>query len=196
MSNWFDVAGRGFVGTLVEAIQVDGRQALLVITLVFCAIVVDALLGFVQRARRLTGITRHMVVKAVDGGSFVARRELSSRALGLIGRPDAIVRERGALIPIERKTFGKRPRDKDIAQLLVYCRLIEEIEGVRPPHGYIIMGPTAKRFKIANDSEKQQWLDRIVREMRDVLAGGVCSATPHAKKCSGCSVRESCVQRA
>lgn len=195
VSGWFDAAGRGVVGALIEVVQVDGGQALLVVTLVCCAIVVDALFGFMQRARRSTGITRNMVVKSVDGGTFVGRRELSSKTLGLVGRPDAIVQEGGALIPIERKAFGKRPRDKDIAQLLVYCRLIEEIEGVRPPHGYLIIGPTAKRFKISNDPNKQQGVEGLVREMREILAGGPCVATPHPKKCAGCSVRESCAQR-
>lgn len=195
MSGWFDAVGRRFFETLVEAVQVDSQQALLVVTLVCCAIVVDALLGFIQRARCSTGITRHMVVKAVDGGSFVGSRELLSHSLGLVGRPDAIVKEGGAFIPIERKAFGKRPRDKDVAQILVYCRLIEEIEGVRPPHGYVIIGPTAKRFRIQNDPDKQRWLDRMVGEMQSILSGGACIATPHPKKCSGCSVRESCTKR-
>jgi CRISPR-associated protein Cas4 len=137
-----------------------------------------------------------MIVRGVEGGRFVSGREYLSRSLGLVGRPDAVVEEGGYFVPIERKSFGKRPRDKDIAQLLVYCRLIEEESGVRPPHGYLIIGPQAKRFKVVNSAEKQLWIDTCLEQMRAVLAGGACVATPDRKKCDGCAVRERCTQRA
>jgi CRISPR/Cas system-associated exonuclease Cas4 (RecB family) len=178
-----------------QLLEVDGNFALLVTILILAAIVVDAILGGMKRLRRDTGITRRMVVKAVEGGSFVPAREFYSHRLGLAGRPDALVEEGGILIPIERKAFGKRPADKDIAQLLVYCRLIEEQVGIRPSHGYLILGPAAKRWKIENNPERQEWLDGVLLEMRRVLEGGPCVATPHPRKCSGCGVREGCEVR-
>jgi CRISPR-associated protein Cas4 len=192
VGEWGRSLSQSVVGVMRQAFAVDQGLLVLAFTLVFVAIVVDALIGHIQRTRRATGITRKMVVKAVDGGKFALEREYVSSSLGLAGRPDAIVVENGIHIPIERKSFGKKPRDKDIAQLLVYLRLVEEAEGVRPPHGYIILGPQAKRFKVLNTPEKQAWLEDILKEMRAAIAGQGCKATPHPRKCSGCALRMSC----
>lgn len=191
----FEHGGREFVQTLREAFTVDSRVSFLIFILVCCAVLVDSLFAFMQRARRRTGITRGMIVKSVEGGSFVEGKEFRSERLGLVGRPDAVVEEKGYLIPVERKTFGKRPRDKDTAQLLVYCRLIEAVSGHRPPHGYVIMGPQAKRFKVVNSEEKQRWIDAVLGDMRSALAGGVYVATPNRRKCEHCSVRERCTKK-
>lgn len=195
MSWLFDHGGREFIQTLREAFTVDDRISFLIFILVCCAVLVDSLFAFMQRARRRTGITRAMIVRSVEGGAFVAGKEFRSERLGLVGRPDAVVEENGHLIPIERKTFGKRPKDKDTAQLLIYCRLVEAVSGHRPPHGYLITGPHAKRFKVVNSEEKQRWIDAVLRDMRSALAGGACVATPNRRKCEHCSVRGGCTKK-
>ena len=196
MSWLYEHGGRRFIETIREASGVDSQVAVLLIVFICFAILVDSLFAFMKWARRRTGITRGMIVRCVEGGRFVAGREYLSRRLGLVGRPDAVVEEGGYFVPIERKAFGKRPRDKDIAQLLVYCRLIEEEYGVRPPHGYLVIGPQSKRFKVVNSAEKQLWIDTLLEQMRAALEGGACVATPNRKKCDGCAVREQCTQRA
>jgi CRISPR-associated protein Cas4 len=191
----YEHGGRRFIETIREAAGVDSQVTVLLILFICFAVLADSLLGFMKWARRRTGLTRGMKVRGVEGGSFVAGREYMSERLGLVGRPDAVVEENGYFVPIERKAFGKRPRDKDVAQLLVYCRLIEEESGVRPPHGYLIIGPQAKRCKVINSAEKQLWIDTILEQMRSVLVGGSCVATPQRKKCEACAVRVSCAQR-
>ncbi len=194
--NWlFEHGGRRLIETIREASGVDSQVTVLLILFICFAVLVDSLCAFMKWARRRTGLTRGMIVRGVEGGNFVAGREYLSERFGLVGRPDAVVEEDGFFIPIERKAFGKRPRDKDVAQLLVYCRLIEEEYGVRPPHGYLIIGPQAKRFKVVNVAEKQLWIDTILEQMRSVLLGGACVATPQRKKCEACAVRASCAQR-
>ena len=195
MSWLYEHGGRRLVETIREASGVDSQVAVLLIVFICFAVVVDFLFAFMNWARRRTGITRAMIVRGVEGGRFVAGREYRSERLGLVGRPDAVVEENGFFIPIDRKAFGKRPRDKDLAQLLVYCRLIEEEFGVRPPHGYLIIGPQAKRFKVVNNPEKQLWIDSILDQMRTFLSGGACVATPDRRKCEACEVRLSCDQR-
>ena len=195
MSWLYEHGGRRFIETIREASGVDSQVTVLLILFICFAVLADSLFAFMKWARRRTGITRGMIVRGVEGGSFVVGREYLSERIGLVGRPDAVVEENGYFIPVERKTFGKRPRDKDVAQLLVYCRLMEEEFGVRPPHGYLIIGPHAKRFKVENSEEKQLWIDTILEQMRSVLLGGSCVATPHKRKCEACVVRASCAQR-
>ncbi len=195
MSWLYEYGGRRLIGAIREAAGVDSQVTVLIVLFICFAVLADSLFAFMKWARRRTGITRGMIVKGVEGGNFVAGREYLSERFGLVGRPDAVVEEHGFFIPIERKAFGKRPRDRDVAQLLVYCRLIEEESGMRPPHGYLIIGPQAKRFKVVNSAEKQLWIDTILGQMRSVLQGGACFATPERKKCDACAVRASCAQR-
>ena len=175
-----------------QASEVSQSLFILVILLFSVAIVADAVIGRIQKMRKLTGISRHMVIKSLDAGKFILSKEYISPKLGLAGKPDAIVLENKFYIPIERKAFGKRPRDRDIAQLLVYLRLVEECEGIRPPHGYIIMGPNAQRFKIDNTEARQIWLSGILDKMREIINGGECHPDPHPKKCPKCTVSSRC----
>ena len=184
------------VSVIREASLVDRGLALLVLILVVAAIVTDSLLSRIQHSRRKTGITRRMVVKSIEGGYSLAPREYISRRLGLAGRPDAVVEENGFIIPVERKAFGKKPHDRDIAQLLVYLRLIEDLEGMRPPHGYLIIGAAAKRYKIDNTEARQKWLDEILSEMRPFLkAPETVSATPEPGKCASCPFHPICTKQ-
>jgi CRISPR/Cas system-associated exonuclease Cas4 (RecB family) len=119
-------------------------------------------------------------------------RNYISEIQGLAGKPDALISEGGFIIPIERKPLARKVRDRYIAQLLVYMRLIEEFEGKKPPYGYLILGPNCRRFKIENSPDRQAWLQRLIDEMRGVLAGQATTPTPHPKKCRKCDVRHAC----
>ena len=66
-------------------------------------------------------------------------RNLYSARYGLAGRPDRIVEEGGLPIPEEWKS-GRRVHDSHRVQLGVYLILIEEETGIRPPHGYVVLG--------------------------------------------------------
>jgi CRISPR/Cas system-associated exonuclease Cas4 (RecB family) len=91
--------------------------------------------------------------------------------------------------------LAKKLRDRYVAQLLIYMRLVEEFEGVRPPHGYLLLGPQCRRVKVVNSSAKQEWVDGLLQEMRRVLEGGNPSPKPHPKKCSRCEVQARCSAR-
>jgi CRISPR-associated protein Cas4 len=110
----------------------------------------------------------------------------------LAGRPDALVKEHDYVIPVERKPLAKKLRDRYVVQLLIYMRLVEEFEGVRPPHGYLLLGPSCRRIKVVNSESKQQWVDSLIREMRGILEGMEPRAAPHEKKCRKCEARERC----
>ena len=145
-----------------------------------------------SRKREASGFSQSEVALAIDGGTLLPEREYISVRQGLAGRPDALVREFDYIIPVERKPLAKKLRDRYVVQLLIYMRLVEEFEGIRPPHGYLLLGPSCRRIKVANSESKQQWVDSILREMRGILEGAQPRAAPHETKCRKCEARERC----
>jgi CRISPR-associated protein Cas4 len=145
-----------------------------------------------SRRREASGFSQTEVALAIDGGTLLPEREYVSVRQGLAGRPDALVKEHDYVIPVERKPLAKKLRDRYVVQLLIYMRLVEEFEGVRPPHGYLLLGPSCRRIKVVNSESKQQWVDSLIREMRGILEGMEPRAAPHEKKCRKCEARERC----
>jgi CRISPR-associated protein Cas4 len=148
-----------------------------------------------KRRHSESGFSQSEVTLAIDGGQILPEREYISESQGLAGKPDAIVKEGEFFIPVERKPLARKLRDRYVAQLLVYMRLVEEFEGKRPPHGYLLLGASCRRVKVVNSPSKQRWLDQMLSEMRGVLAGAPPKPTPHPAKCSKCEVRDRCSAR-
>ena len=142
------------------------------------------------------GFEKSGVTVSVDGSATLPAREYISTTQGLAGQPDALIVEEGAILPVERKPLAKKLRDRYVAQLLVYMRLVEEFEGVKPPYGYLLLGPTCRRVKIQNSPERQAWLERHLNEMREILRGAAPKPAPHPIKCAKCDVRHKCSARA
>lgn len=90
---------------------------------------------------------------------------LYAKTLPLIGKPDYIIKEKNILIPVELKT-GKTPSapyKSHIAQLFVYCFLIEECYGVIPPYG-IIRYPK-ESFKVEYNQSFKKDIKQIVNKL-------------------------------
>lgn len=165
------------------------------VTLVVCAIIVlDDVLRVLKKNEAESGLSASKALHLrVDGSKRHASKTYISEVQGLSGRPDAVLLENGYFIPVERKTGGNKVRDRHIAQLLVYMRLVEEFEGKRPPYGYLILGRNARKVKIFNTEERQKWLTDILDQMRSVMAGkSPPTPKPHPQKCSRCKVAEYC----
>ena len=64
---------------------------------------------------------------------------LTSRRLGLVGRPDRLVKSGGLVVAEEWKS-SRSPRAWHRAQLGVYFLLLEEETGVRPTYGVLVCG--------------------------------------------------------
>lgn len=167
-----------------------GLQALAILLVAFWLI---RLFGKeAHRKREASGFTQSEVALAIDGGRLLPEREYVSFRQGLAGKPDALVQEADYVIPIERKPLARKLRDRYVAQLLIYMRLVEEFEGVRPPHGYLLLGPSCRRIRVVNSESKQAWVDSLLREMRGILEGTDPRPAPHPKKCAKCEVRDRC----
>lgn len=93
--------------------------------------------------------------RGLGGGKTVSldRVTLTSRRLGLTGRPDRLIKTDGTIIPEEWKSSRSVwPNHK--AQLGCYFLLIEENLRIRPTHDFIVLGDgTRNRIDNAGAAE-------------------------------------------
>ena len=114
----------------------------------------------------------------------------------LSGIPDRIVKSGKYFIPEDRKPTA-RVFDSQIAKIIVYCILIEERYGIRPPYGVIYLTKSGKREKVMNTEQRRKW----VFSMRDAIEqqrrtpNEPCKPVTTAAKCRGCGQRANCEQR-
>lgn len=180
---------------LREIVAIDTTYILLAVLLIMAVIFLDSLSAHAKKTRAATGVSAESKTISVDGMKSISVKTYVSEMQGLAGRPDALISENGYIIPIERKPLARKLRDRYVAQLLVYMRLVEEFEGRKPPYGYLILGANCRRIKIENSPGKQAWLQKMIDEMHGVLGGAEPIATPHNKKCGKCDVRASCTKK-
>ena len=189
--------GRFLKEALYEIAALDSEIIYLAMLVVITVIVIDALSLIAGHKRRQTGMTKSSVAVSVDGSRTLPHRNYVSDVQGLAGRPDAVIIEQGFPVPVERKPLAKKLRDRYVAQLLVYMRLVEEFEGKKPPYGYLILGPSARRIKIHNTDERQAWVQKYIDQMRAILTERAKAVpSPDPRKCKRCPVNKHCSYRA
>jgi CRISPR/Cas system-associated exonuclease Cas4 (RecB family) len=178
--------------TASQIASLDRQLVALALLLVSSLVVLNKISLLVRRSRSDSGLQANSTAVSIDGSNSVPVRKYVSERLGLAGSPDALISEAGFIIPVERKPLARKIRDRYVAQLLVYMRLVEECEGKRPPYGYLILGPSCRKFKIENSPERQAWLQQIIDRMLAVHHGLPSKPTPHISKCRKCDVRHAC----
>jgi CRISPR/Cas system-associated exonuclease Cas4 (RecB family) len=154
---------------LKDIAATDTEIVLFAIILVATVIVLDAVSAFAKKQRGATGIEDHKAGTRMERIDSRPVKDYVSDMQGLAGKPDALISENGWIIPVERKPLARKIRDRYVAQLLVYMRLVEEFEGKKPPYGYLILGANCRRVKIANSPGRQAWLQGYIDQMRRVL---------------------------
>ncbi len=177
---------------LFQILEIDIDIILLTILLVIIVILYDTFHLVFAKKSRATGMQKHTQTFSVDGSKTAPVKDYISDIQGLAGRPDAVIIEEGYTIPVERKPLCRKIRDRHVAQLLVYMRLIEEFHGERPPYGYLILGKNCRRVKIKNTHDKQAWLQSKLDEMKKILGGEAARPLPTQEKCAKCDVRAHC----
>ena len=149
------------------------------------------LFGHVERQRRSRlGLDGGLVVAADD--SRLGAPTLRSSRLGLVGRPDHLLRSGDALIPVDQKPSARRVQPSHVMQIAAQCLLVEETYGVRPPFGIVVLaGGTGAKVSFTPDVERR--LLRTKAQMRELVA---TQAKPGprrvAPKCQACSFVETC----
>jgi CRISPR-associated exonuclease Cas4 len=148
------------------------------------------------RARKRSGIATG---KVVDVGASADKGEkiMESKAFGLRGLPDVVLRVEDELIPVEVKTgrVPKGPLFSHILQLAAYCLLIEERQGRPPPYGVLQYGKHVRHEIDYNDELKWTLVNKLI-EMRQIIRTGEAHRNHRRPgKCASCSRREGCDER-
>ena len=112
---------------------------------------------------------------------------------GLTGRPDYLVEENGALIPVEVKS-GRAPSipyDSHVFQLAAYCLLVEETFGKRPPYGLLHYGGKEPRtFAIDFTPELENTVRGLIQEIQGIsMRKGVDRSHENPARCARCGYR-------
>ena len=119
---------------------------------------------------------------------------LSSTRLGLVGRPDRLIRQGGTIIVEEWKS-AKTVRLSHQAQMGVYFLLVEDQLNVVPEYGVIVLG-NGQWQRIDNSPALRDWVLEMVGQIR--LADGridqPIEVSPPAALCRPCGMRVHCSQ--
>lgn len=133
--------------------------------------------------------------KELRGGASIGRGvPLRSLRLGLVGVADVVELRPGNLpYPIEYKRGRPKSHRADEAQLCAQALCLEEMLGASVPEGALFYGAERRRSVVPFDNELRRLTERLTADTRRMLAAG---RTPEAeydrRKCSACSLRDSC----
>jgi CRISPR-associated exonuclease Cas4 len=134
--------------------------------------------------------------RGLGGGKTVSldRVTLTSRRLGLTGRPDRLIKTDGTIIVEEWKS-ARTLRPWHRAQMGCYFLLIEEELRIRPSHGVIVCGD-GTRHRVENDAELRAWVIDLAGQIRAARAKVTTPIPVYPKpgQCRPCGMRDHCGQ--
>jgi CRISPR-associated exonuclease Cas4 len=169
-------------------------QILLLVSLI-CLILGMILLKQANELRKRSGLPAGQIVYVDTGNWKNCERPLFSNRYRLTGRPDYLVRQQNAIIPVEVKsnTGLKSPYSSHIAQLLAYCLLIEETERKAPPFG-LLHYPDATYRVPYNPSVRAEFVDTLTQLRGDLESDDVARSHSDPQRCQHCGFRRICSQ--
>lgn len=166
------------------------------VALLLCVVAV-LLLIIAWRLKQASGLPAGRLVYADTDQLQALPKPLYDAELNLVGKPDYVICQKdGSFIPVEFKSVAapSQPYDSHVYQVLAYCYLIEQTQGIKPSHG--IIRYEDKSFDVLyDDYEKANFL-HLIETLR--LAEG-CDDAPkrshqHAARCRSCGFRDICEQ--
>jgi CRISPR-associated exonuclease Cas4 len=120
-------------------------------------------------------------------------KPLYDRTYALTGKPDYLIEQGDAIIPVEVKS-GRAPAapyDSHIYQAAAYCLLVHKTMGKRPP--YAIIHYEDRDFAIDYTPELEaSLLDLLVEMRRDEIRSQVARSHQSARRCARCGFRDIC----
>ena len=172
-----------------------------------------SLLWFARRTQRRTGLPAGQVVYSDTGAEQAVREPLVSHRYGLVGKPDYLVEvspvaAQGAghstghstghsakriVVPLEVKS-RRQPRTPDgghLLQLATYCLLVEDVYGVRPPHGYLRYADATLTIPFSPQL-RQAVIDAAAAIRKARTAADVQRSHHDADRCARCGYIQSC----
>lgn len=167
---------------------------LVVSLLIFVLALILFLVARTQRAH--TGLPWNARIIYTDTGAWQkVEHPLVSRRYGLIGKPDYIVTQHGAMIPIEVKPNRRArvPYDSDVLQLAAYALLVEENFGTQVQAGWLKYREDV--FQVPITQELRARLNGVLAAMqRDLGARDVARNHTEPRRCNACGFRAACGQ--
>ncbi|MCI0475667.1 MAG: CRISPR-associated protein Cas4 [Anaerolineales bacterium] len=166
--------------------------------ILFLLAIIAALALFLtaRRQRAQTGLPYGARIVYADTGAWKkVERPLFARRYGLTGKPDYIVQERSATIPVEVKPnrVAPAPRESDTLQLAAYALLIEEHFGAAPAYGLLKYRDAVFQIEIT-DELRARLLDTLAALRRDLDARDVARSHAEPRRCRACGYRDACGQ--
>lgn len=150
-----------------------------------------------SRQQRDAGLPGGRVIYT-DTRTWGARLEkpLFDAKLGLTGKPDYLVEQKGQIIPIEIKSgrAPESPYDSHIYQLAAYCLLVEKTYGKRPPYG-IVHYPSRTFAVDYTPALESSLLDLLADIRRDDMRTEVDCSHAEPARCRSCGFRNECEQK-
>jgi len=114
----------------------------------------------------------------------------------LAGKPDYLVKQDGAFIPVEVKStyVPSVPYESHVFQLLAYCLLVESSFGKRPPYGMLVY--RNRTFAIDYTVEQESALRDLLVEMRQQeRKKEIVRSHSESARCQRCGFRSICDER-
>jgi CRISPR-associated exonuclease Cas4 len=165
-------------------------MTILVLLLVLAITLYVAVGRRTAKEREALGLQYGSIVAADD--ARIGSPTLRSKHLGLVGRPDHVLRSGGVFIPVEQKPHSTRLQPSHALQIAAQCLLVEEIYRVRPPYGVVVLAG-GRQAHVAFTPDLERRLLDTMREMREFLVGG---REPGRRwvdyKCRACGFRTTC----
>jgi CRISPR-associated exonuclease Cas4 len=148
-----------------------------------------------RRTRKAAGLPGGRVIYSDTDEWGEVEKPLYDPVTQLTGRPDYLIKQKDAVIPVEVKSgrVPDSPYDSHIFQLAAYCLLVEREFGKRPPYGIIHYGK--RTFSIDYTKELENALLDMMTEMRKVeRRKNVDRSHESAPRCRGCGYNRTCEQ--
>ncbi|NLG99077.1 MAG: CRISPR-associated protein Cas4 [Chloroflexi bacterium] len=148
------------------------------------------------KQRQLSGLPSGRIIYSDTDRWKKVEKPLYDPVYGLTGKPDYLVEDRGAIIPVEVKSSRapSLPYDSHVFQLAAYCLLVEQAYGERPPYG--ILRYRDRTFSIDYTPELEQELHALLKEIRGEERQDEVDRSHHEPaRCARCGYRSICDQR-
>lgn len=115
---------------------------------------------------------------------------LRCAGLGLSGYADVVEFEAGSdtPFPVEYKRGRAKPHDADRVQLCAQALCLEEMLGLAVPEGALFYGEPRRREAVAFTPALRERTERVVADLRAMLASGRTPAPEPGPKCRNCSL--------
>ena len=154
------------------------------------------LLLLARREHHASGLPEGEIIYTDTGDWRRNDRPLFSNNYRLVGKPDYLVKQGGAVIPVEVKSTslrGRSPYDSHKMQLAAYCLLVEDVVGVRPEYGILKYADATIRLDYSDDLR-----EKVLAALSDIRQAMHARDVPRSHddpvRCRFCGYRESCDQ--